>query len=215
MAPAGPHGSRRRCAPPHHEGLAAISDWIIDAAARPTTSSPASWEDGRRRSASWMPSALASLYSKNAFFFGSNPNFYRGNDGVQAYFEGLPRWQSPSVQFTDVRTAQAAADVINVAGTASFIVEKDAEPLVGENHLGDRSRRRRVEDRQPSRLVEDAADRAVGARGGRLAAPANAAHGFCELGIFRRHRLVRLWLLRPVGLRQAFCRAARAVSWRW
>jgi uncharacterized protein (TIGR02246 family) len=74
--------------------------------------------------------ALASLYSKNAFFFGSNPNFYRGNDGVQAYFEGLPRWQSPSVQFTDVRTAQAAADLINVAGTASFTVEKDAEPLV-------------------------------------------------------------------------------------
>ena len=27
--------------------------------------------------------ALASLYSKNAFFFGSNPNFYRGNDGVR------------------------------------------------------------------------------------------------------------------------------------
>ena len=74
--------------------------------------------------------ALASLYSKNAFFFGSNPNLYRGNDGVQAYFEGLPRWSSPSVQFTDVRTAQAAADLINVAGTASFIVEKDAEPLV-------------------------------------------------------------------------------------
>jgi uncharacterized protein (TIGR02246 family) len=74
--------------------------------------------------------ALTSLYSKNAFFFGSNPNLYRGNDGVKAYFEGLPRWQSPSVQFTDVRTAQAAADVINVAGTASFTVEKDAEPLV-------------------------------------------------------------------------------------
>jgi hypothetical protein len=49
---------------------------------------------------------------------------------VHAYFEGLPRWQSPSVQFTDVRTAQAAADLINVAGTASFTVEKDAEPLV-------------------------------------------------------------------------------------
>ena len=29
-------------------------------------------------------SALASLYSRNAFFFGSNPNLYRGNDGVQA-----------------------------------------------------------------------------------------------------------------------------------
>ena len=74
--------------------------------------------------------ALASLYSKNAFFFGSNPSFYRGNDGVQAYFEGLPRWQSPSVQFTDVRTAQASPDLINVAGTASFVVERDAEPLV-------------------------------------------------------------------------------------
>jgi uncharacterized protein (TIGR02246 family) len=73
--------------------------------------------------------ALASLYSKNAFFFGSNPTFYRGNDGVQAYFDALPRWSSPSVQFTDVRTAHAAADVINVAGTASFTVEKDAEPL--------------------------------------------------------------------------------------
>jgi len=73
--------------------------------------------------------ALASLYSKNAFFFGSNPTFYRGNDGVQAYFEGLPRWRSPSVQFTDVRTAQAAPDVINVAGTATFLVEEGAEPL--------------------------------------------------------------------------------------
>jgi ketosteroid isomerase-like protein len=74
--------------------------------------------------------ALASLYSGNAFFFGSNPNLYRGHDGVTAYFAGLPRWSSPSVQFTDVKTAQAAPDVINVAGTASFVVEKDAEPLV-------------------------------------------------------------------------------------
>jgi uncharacterized protein (TIGR02246 family) len=74
--------------------------------------------------------ALASLYSKNAFFFGSNPTFYRGNDGVKAYFDGLPRWQSPSVEFTEVRTAQAASDLINVAGTATFIIEKDAEPLV-------------------------------------------------------------------------------------
>ena len=74
--------------------------------------------------------ALASLYSKDAFFFGSNPTFYRGNDGVKAYFEGLPRWQSPSVEFTDVSTAQAAPDLINVAGTATFTIEKDAEPLV-------------------------------------------------------------------------------------
>ncbi|HEY9454735.1 MAG TPA: SgcJ/EcaC family oxidoreductase [Bradyrhizobium sp.] len=73
---------------------------------------------------------LASLYSGNAFFFGSNPSFYRGNDGVKAYFEGLPRWQSPSVEFSDVRTAQVTDDVINVAGTASFVVEPGAEPLV-------------------------------------------------------------------------------------
>ena len=74
--------------------------------------------------------ALAALYSKNAFFFGSNPTFYRGNDGVRAYFDGLPRWQSPSVEFTEVRSAQAAPDLINVAGTATFTIEQDAEPLV-------------------------------------------------------------------------------------
>ena len=73
--------------------------------------------------------ALASLYSRNAFFFGSNPKLYRGTDGVQAYFDGLPRWSSPTVQFTDVNTAQAAPDVINVAGTATFLVEAAAEPL--------------------------------------------------------------------------------------
>jgi len=73
---------------------------------------------------------LASLYSRNAFFFGSNPNFYRGHDGVAAYFAGLPRWSSPAVQFSDVRAAQVTIDLINVAGTASFVVEPDAEPLV-------------------------------------------------------------------------------------
>ena len=74
--------------------------------------------------------ALASLYSANAFFFGSNPNLYRGHDGVQAYFDALPRWRAPTVKFTDVRTAHAAPDLINVAGTASFVVEEGAEPLV-------------------------------------------------------------------------------------
>jgi len=72
---------------------------------------------------------LASLYSRNAFFFGSNPNLYRGQDGVAAYFGGLPRWASPTVQFTDIKTAPAGLDVINVAGTATFLVEQGAEPL--------------------------------------------------------------------------------------
>ena len=84
---------------------------------------------GNGVSAKLDASALASLYSRNAFFFGSNPTFYRGNDGVQAYFDALPRWSSPSVQFTDVRTAHVAGDVINVAGTATFVVDANAEPL--------------------------------------------------------------------------------------
>jgi uncharacterized protein (TIGR02246 family) len=73
--------------------------------------------------------ALAALYSRNAFFFGSNPNLYCGQDGVAAYFSGLPRWASPAVQFTDVKTAAAGPDTINVAGMATFLVEEGAEPL--------------------------------------------------------------------------------------
>ena len=56
-----------------------------------------------------------------------------------------------------------------------------------------------MEDRQPSRLVEDAADPAVVAAW-RLAAPANTPDGFCELGILGRHRLVGLLLLGLPGL---------------
>jgi uncharacterized protein (TIGR02246 family) len=73
--------------------------------------------------------ALASLYSKNAFFFGSKSSLFRGRDGVASYFNALPRWGSPTVQFADVATAQVNADLINFAGTASFAVEQDAEPL--------------------------------------------------------------------------------------
>ena len=72
---------------------------------------------------------LASLYSRNAFFFGSNPNLYRGRDGVAAYFDALPRFSGPTVQFTDVRTAAAGPDVINFAATATFLIGKDTEPL--------------------------------------------------------------------------------------
>ena len=61
-------------------------------------------------------------------FFGSRSQLYRGRDGVAAYFNSRPRWSSPSVQF-DVVTAQVSSEVINVAGTASFVVEDGAEPL--------------------------------------------------------------------------------------
>ena len=73
--------------------------------------------------------ALSSLYSRNAFFFGSKSQLYRGNAGVAAYFNALPRWSAPAVQFSDVTTAQVNSDLINFAGTASFVVEEGAPPL--------------------------------------------------------------------------------------
>ncbi|MBR0717797.1 SgcJ/EcaC family oxidoreductase [Bradyrhizobium liaoningense] len=73
--------------------------------------------------------ALASLYSKSAFFFGSNPTLYRGRDGVAAYFNGLPRWRSRSVSFSEVAAAQVAPDTINMAAIASFDLGEEAAPL--------------------------------------------------------------------------------------
>jgi uncharacterized protein (TIGR02246 family) len=73
--------------------------------------------------------ALASLYSKNAFFFGSNPTLYRGREGVAAYFNGLPRWRSPSVRFSDLCAAHVSPDAINMAGTASFFLDDGEPPL--------------------------------------------------------------------------------------
>jgi len=64
--------------------------------------------------------ALSSLYSKNAFFFGSNPNLYRGRDGVAGYFNGLPRWRSPKATFSEVRAAPAGLDIVNMAAIVSF-----------------------------------------------------------------------------------------------
>ena len=69
------------------------------------------------------PEAQASLYSKHALFFGSNPTLYRGRDGVAAYFKGLPQWNSRSVRFTDVSTAQVSPDLINFAAIAWFDVD--------------------------------------------------------------------------------------------
>jgi len=69
--------------------------------------------------------ALASLYSRQGFLYGSNPNLYRGQDGAKAYFSGLPRWQSQSVTFTDITTETAGTDVVSMAGTANFVFDKD------------------------------------------------------------------------------------------
>lgn len=71
--------------------------------------------------------ALSSLYSKNAFFFGSNPKLYRGRDGVADYFNGLPRWRQPRAVFSEVNAAQAGPDLINMGATITF-------DFVGERH---------------------------------------------------------------------------------
>jgi uncharacterized protein (TIGR02246 family) len=73
--------------------------------------------------------ALASLYSNSAFFFGSNPALYRGREGVAAYFNALPRWRSQAVQFSDVMTGLVGPDLINMAATASFVVDEGATTL--------------------------------------------------------------------------------------
>ena len=73
--------------------------------------------------------ALASLYSRHALFYGSNPTLYRGNEGVAAYFNALPRWRTPTVRFTDVATEQVGPDLINFAGTANFDLGEEAAPL--------------------------------------------------------------------------------------
>jgi ketosteroid isomerase-like protein len=67
--------------------------------------------------------ALASLYSKHALFYGSNPTLYRGRDGVNSYFTRLPHWNSRSVRFTDVSTEAAGTELVRMAGTANFVVD--------------------------------------------------------------------------------------------
>ena len=74
--------------------------------------------------------ALSSLYSKNAFFFGSNPKLYRGREGVADYFNALPRWRKPSAVFSDVYSALAGPDLINMAATISFDLAGERDDLV-------------------------------------------------------------------------------------
>jgi len=74
--------------------------------------------------------ALSSLYSNNAFFFGSNPRLYRGRDGVTDYFNGLPRWRKPSAKFSEVRAAHAGPDLINMGASITFDLAGEREDLM-------------------------------------------------------------------------------------
>jgi uncharacterized protein (TIGR02246 family) len=73
--------------------------------------------------------AQASLYSKNALFFGSKPTLYRGQDGVASYFNGLPKWRSRTARFSDVVAVPAGPDLINVAAIAHFVADEGAVDL--------------------------------------------------------------------------------------
>jgi len=73
--------------------------------------------------------AQASLYSNNALFYGSKPTLYRGRDGVASYFNGLAKWNSRTVTFTDVVAVPVGADLINVAGVANFVIDEGATNL--------------------------------------------------------------------------------------
>ena len=73
--------------------------------------------------------AQASLYSKHALFFGSKPMLYRGQDGVASYFNGLQKWRSRTVQFSEVVAVLVNPDLVNVAGIANFVIEEGVTNL--------------------------------------------------------------------------------------
>jgi ketosteroid isomerase-like protein len=78
-------------------------------------------QTGRRR-------AFLALFEARAVLR-LEPETVRGRDGVAAYFKGLPRWRTSTVQFSDVVFEQVGPDLVKVAGTASFDVDQGAIKL--------------------------------------------------------------------------------------
>lgn len=74
--------------------------------------------------------ALAALYSEHALFYGSKATLFRGRDGVAAYFNGLPRWRTPGVAFSEIATTAAGDSVVNMAGRATFHLDDGASLAV-------------------------------------------------------------------------------------
>ena len=73
--------------------------------------------------------ALSALYSEQALFYGSVPTLFRGRKGVASYFDALPRWASPTVAFSDVVVTTIGADIVNMAGQATFVPDAGMPPL--------------------------------------------------------------------------------------
>ncbi len=84
----------------------------------------AEWSDAF---AKWDIDALASLYPKDALFFGSTPDLYIWQDGMKTYFSKLPKGVFKSATFSDQHFIRLAPNVILAAGFVSFTRETNGQ----------------------------------------------------------------------------------------
>lgn len=114
--------------------LTALAFWLTSAA--PSAAGPA--DDVAAASlAKWAEAfakldgdGVAALYATDALFYGSSPPLYRGVEGVKAYFKALPPATSAKVEFSDLTVTPVGADIINLAGVASFTINNAPTPRV-------------------------------------------------------------------------------------
>ena len=76
------------------------------------------------------PEALSSLYTDDAFFYGSKPELLRGREGALYYFSSLPERGSAEVEFTDIEAIELSDNVISSAMIGRFKIDGDAKRLV-------------------------------------------------------------------------------------
>lgn len=94
-----------------------------DSLGQPVRDITAAWADAFRRN---DPQALSSLYTQDAFFYGSKPELLRGSKGALHYFSTLPARQSADVEFTDIETVALGQDVISSAMIGRFSIDGEA-----------------------------------------------------------------------------------------
>jgi uncharacterized protein (TIGR02246 family) len=85
----------------------------------------AKWEQAFN---AWNIDALASLYTKDALFFGSTPDLYTGRDGVKAYFSKLPAG-ALKAKMGEQHVVRVSANVIATAGFVDFTREGKVVPF--------------------------------------------------------------------------------------
>ncbi|MGE0233053.1 MAG: SgcJ/EcaC family oxidoreductase [Flavobacteriaceae bacterium] len=69
------------------------------------------------------PQALSSLYTQDAFFYGSKPELLRGREGALYYFSSLPARDSAEVEFTDIEAIRLTDDAISSALIGRFKID--------------------------------------------------------------------------------------------